>query len=99
MMPPYGGKPPTLVSIFVSHARVYLCEWIYLCFRFKKGAYMSFMWKKVKRLFILYLMASLIVVSIKLITQGEAYVEHPVTPTTYLEIFYLPAVGYYLWFV
>lgn len=29
---------------------------------------MSFMWKKVKRLFILYLMASLIVVSIKLIT-------------------------------
>ena len=60
---------------------------------------MSFMWKKVKRLFILYLMASLIVVSIKLITQGEAYVEHPVTPTSYLEIFYLPAVGYYLWFV
>lgn len=86
--------------IYSFHMPVFLfvSGFIY-AFYFKKGNYLHFMWKKVKRIFIPYLMASLIVVSIKLFTQGEAYVEHPVTLTTYLEMFYLPAAGYYLWFV
>lgn len=65
----------------------------------KKGNYTAFIWKKVKRLLIPYLSASLLVVSIKLLTQGSASVEHPVSVGTYLEILYLPAAGYYLWFV
>ena len=65
----------------------------------KRGNYTAFIWKKVKRLLVPYLSASLIVVSIKLLTQGCTYVEHPVSVGTYLEIFYLPAAGYYLWFV
>ena len=96
--PAWWKAANTCIYSFHMPVFIFVSGFIY-AFYFKKGSYMSFMWKKVKRLFIPYLMASLIVVSIKLITQGEAYVEHPVTPTTYLEIFYLPAAGYYLWFV
>lgn len=62
-------------------------------------SYGAFLLGKVKRLLVPYFFTSLIVVTIKLLMQGEAYVQHPVTTATYLEIFYLPAAGYYLWFV
>ncbi len=68
-------------------------------YRNKQSSYLSFIGKKVKRLFVPYLITSFIVISIKLLTQGNAYVEHPVTAHTYLEALYLPAAGYYLWFV
>lgn len=57
----------TCIYSFHMPVFIFVSGFIY-AFYFKKGSYMSFMWKKVKRLFILYLMASLIVVSIKLIT-------------------------------
>ena len=50
----------------------------------RETAYGNFLWKKVKRLMIPYLTVSIIVVSLKLITQGHAFVENPVTPLSYL---------------
>lgn len=86
--------------IYSFHMPVFLfiSGFVY-AFTLKKDSYTAFIWKKVKRLLVPYLSASLIVVSIKLLTQGNAYVENPVSAGTYFEIFYLPAAGYYLWFV
>lgn len=65
----------------------------------RETAYGNFLWKKVKRLMIPYLTVSIIVVSLKLITQGHAFVENPVTPLSYLRILYMPEAGYFLWFI
>lgn len=61
--------------------------------------YKNFLWKKVKRLMVPYLSVSAIVITIKLLTEGHAYVENPVTMMSYVKMFYLPEAGYFLWFI
>ena len=61
--------------------------------------YKDFLWKKVKRLMVPYLSVSAIVITIKLLTEGHAYVENPVTWMSYIKMFYLPEAGYFLWFI
>ena len=63
------------------------------------GGYNNFITKKIKRLMIPYLTCSVVVISLKLLSQGNAYVENPVTAMSYLKIFYLPEAGYLLWFI
>lgn len=46
-----------------------------------------------------YLSVSAIVITIKLLTEGHAYVENPVTWMSYIKMFYLPEAGYFLWFI
>lgn len=46
-----------------------------------------------------YFVVSTIIITIKLATQGNAYVENPVTAWSYLKMFYHPEAGYFLWFV
>lgn len=65
----------------------------------KEESYWTFLKKKVKRLMIPYLSTSVIVITIKLLTQRGMLVEHPVTWLSYLKIFYLPEAGYFLWFI
>lgn len=55
--------------------------------------------KKVKRLMVPYFSVSAIIITIKLATEGNAYVENPVTVMSYLKMFYLPEAGYFLWFI
>lgn len=86
--------------IYSFHMPVFLFISVFIyAFSIKKGNYLSFIWKKVKRLLLPYLTASIIVVGIKLLTQGFSYVENPVEIDTFIKILYLPAAGYYLWFV
>ena len=72
--------------------------YIYIAFK-KEERYTSFLCKKVKRLLIPYIVTSIIVVTIKLLSQNFLYVENPVTILSYLRLFYLPEAGYYLWFI
>lgn len=65
----------------------------------KEESYHSFIWRKVKRLLIPYLVVSVLIISLKLITQGYAYMENPVTVISYVRLFYLPEAGYFTWFV
>ena len=85
--PAWWKAANTCIYSFHMPVFLFISGFIY-AFYFKKSNYIPFMLKKMKRLFVPYLVASLIVVSIKLATQGGAYVEHPVTATTYLEILY-----------
>ena len=61
--------------------------------------YKDFLLKKVKRLMVPYLSVSAIVITIKLLTEGHAYVENPVTWMSYVKMLYLPEAGYFLWFI
>lgn len=63
------------------------------------GTYGSFLWKKVRRLMVPYVVTSFIVISIKLLTQGNAYVQNPVTPIAYLQVLWSLVAGYFLWFI
>lgn len=65
----------------------------------KEETYISFLFKKVKRLLIPYFVTSIIIITIKLIMSGNAYLENPVTIDSYYEILFLPSAGYFLWFV
>ena len=46
-----------------------------------------------------YFSVSAIVITIKLLTEGHAYVENPVTWMSYVKMLYLPEAGYFLWFI
>lgn len=59
----------------------------------------NFILKKFKRLMIPYFSASVLIISIKLLTQQVMPVENPVTALAYLKMFYLPEAGFFLWFI
>ena len=46
-----------------------------------------------------YLATSVIIITIKLLTQGSLSVDNPVTLVSFLRMFYLPEAGYFLWFI
>ncbi len=65
----------------------------------RQETYGSFLLRKFKRLMIPYFVVSILIISIKIATQGTAYVENHVTLMSYVRLFYLPEAGYFTWFV
>ncbi len=63
--------------------------------------YVSFMRRKFMRLMVPYFSASVVIIAFKLLTErgdGSA-LENPVTPMAFLEMFWSPSAGYFLWFI
>lgn len=85
--------------IYTFHMPLFMFAsgYIYMAFR-KIESYKMFIWNKVQRLMIPYVVTSIIVVTVKLLTQNNMYVQNPVTPMSYLRLLYLPEAGYFLWF-
>lgn len=46
-----------------------------------------------------YVVVSVIVISIKMLTEKHAFVENPVTAYAYIKMLYFPEAGYFLWFI
>lgn len=46
-----------------------------------------------------YLTCSILILCLKLLSADTLSVESPVTPMSFVEILYLPAAGYFLWFI
>ena len=65
----------------------------------KPVKYKTFILKKAKRLVIPYILVSWFIIIIKLLTEKNMYVEHPVSLSSFYEILYVPSAGYFLWFV
>lgn len=86
--------------IYSFHMPVFMFAsgYIYIA-TLKKESYIHFITKKIKRLMLPYITTSFLIISLKLLTQGNAYVENPVTAISYLKIFYLPEAGFFLWFI
>lgn len=54
---------------------------------------------KFLRLFVPYIIFSVLSITMKLVAQGNAYVESPVTVMAYLRMFWQPEAGYLYWYV
>lgn len=65
----------------------------------KNEPYFSFIKRKVRRLMIPYLVTSSLIITIKLLASSNSSLENPVSIFSYIEMFYLPAAGYFLWFI
>ena len=86
--------------IYTFHMPLFMFASGFIYMATKKDVpYKDFLWKKVKRLMVPYLSVSAIVITIKMLTEGHAYVENPVTIMSYVKMFYLPEAGYFLWFI
>lgn len=96
--PLWYGEMRNVIYTFHMPLFMFASGYIYIATK-KEISYSNFLWKKVKRLMIPYLIVSVLVVTIKLCTQSQAYVENPVTPLSYFKILYLPEAGYFLWFI
>ena len=58
-----------------------------------------FVWKKFQRLGIPYILVSLLIICIKLLSEEKTHLAHPVSLASFYEILYLPSAGFFLWFV
>lgn len=66
---------------------------------YKAVAYKDFIIKKFMRLMVPYFSISVIIITLKLLSESRLYVEHATSPLSYLNMFYIPEAGYFLWFV
>lgn len=86
--------------LFFPHAVVHVCQRLHLYGDKKEGeSYSKFLVKKLKRLMLPYVVVSVIVISIKMLTEKHAFVENPVTAYAYIKMLYFPEAGYFLWFI
>lgn len=87
--------------IYSFHMPLFLFAsgFIYAATKRDEERYLPFISKKVKRLMIPYFSTSIIIITLKFLTQGSEFVENPITPLAYIEMFYKPSAGYFLWYV
>ena len=86
--------------IYTFHMPLFMFASGYVYIATKKDvAYGSFLLRKFRRLMVPYLVTSVIVITIKLLTQVVMSVDNPVGIMSYLRMFYLPEAGYFLWFI
>lgn len=65
----------------------------------KNISYRKFITGKFRRLMIPYFTVSVLVILLKILTEGFMQVDNPVTWRAFVEILYYPAAGYFLWFI
>lgn len=86
--------------IYTFHMPLFMFASGYIYIATKKEiSYTTFIKKKLKRLMIPYFSTSIIIITIKLLTQKSMNVENPVTIFSYVKMFYMPEAGYFLWFI
>ena len=87
--------------IYTFHMPLFMFAsgYVYMATRKSEDTYVGFMTKKAKRLMIPYFATSIIVVTLKMLTQGNMAVDNPVSLTSYIKILYQPEAGYFLWFI
>lgn len=70
---------------------MFVSGYVYIATK-KRSTYGDFLLKKVRRLMVPYLTTSVMVIVIKLLTQGSMSVDNPVTIFSFVEMFYMPVV-------
>lgn len=71
---------------------MFVSGYVYIATK-KRSTYGDFLLKKVRRLMVPYLTTSVMVIVIKLLTQGSMSVDNPVTIFSFVEMFYMPVAG------
>ncbi len=98
--PPSGFWEHLIKGIYAFHMPtfMFLSGLLYSMTVHPEENYLTFMARKLKRLYVPYLSASIIIISIKLVTQSFMPVKNTVTPTAFLELFFYPSAAVHLWF-
>lgn len=73
--------------------------YIYISTLSVKNTGMEFIIKKVRRLLVPYFTTSILIISLKLISQKNMYIENPTSYLSYFKMLYSPEAGYFLWFI
>lgn len=100
--PPYSPEWYVMLIkvIYTFHMPLFMFASGYLySLTYREQNYGQFLLKKVRRLVIPYFICSLIIITTKLLSQDFVYVQHPRSYFAFLEMFYIPKAGYFLWFV
>lgn len=87
-----------IVSYFHMPLFMFASGYIYLQTK-RDMSYFEFFKSKIRRLIIPYFTASVLVITIKLLSQNVAYVEKPVTFHSYIAILYSPSAAVFFWFI
>ena len=86
--------------IYTFHMPLFMFASGYIYIATKKDiSYSVVIKQKIKRLMIPYISTSFIIISIKYLSQSQAFVENPVDLYSYLRLFYMPEAGAFLWFI
>lgn len=88
-----------LIYSFHMPLFMFASGFIYMATKKEGESYSKFLVKKLKRLMLPYVIVSVIVISIKMLTEKHAFVENPVTAYAYIKMLYFPEAGYFLWFI
>lgn len=88
-----------LIYSFHMPLFMFASGFIYMATKKEGESYSKFLVKKLKRLMLPYVVVSVIVISIKMLTEKHAFVENPVTAYAYIKMLYFPEAGYFLWFI
>lgn len=88
-----------LIYSFHMPLFMFASGFIYMATKKEGESYSKFLVKKLKRLMLPYVVVSVIVISIKMLTEKHASVENPVTAYAYIKMLYFPEAGYFLWFI
>jgi fucose 4-O-acetylase-like acetyltransferase len=86
--------------IYAFHMPLFMFVSGYICSAVKKNTgYKDFVLNKFKRLIIPYFFVSIVIISIKLLTEKNMHLENPISLSSFYEIFYFPSAGFFLWFI
>lgn len=96
--PVWYGQLRSIIYGFHMPLFMFASGFVYIA-TFRHEPYGIFLLRKLKRLMIPYFVVSVIIITIKMLTQGAAYVQNPVTSISYVKVFYLPEAGYFTWFI
>ncbi len=87
--------------VYSFHMQVFMCMSGFLFYKgFNRQLSLpSFIVKKFKRLMVPYFVVSLLLISVKLLIQQFIPIESPVPVDAFIQMFYTPIAGFFLWFM
>lgn len=97
--PVWWGMIHDVIYSFHMPLFMFASGFVYIATKKQDESYRHFLWKKVKRLMIPYLVVSILIICLKIVTESHLYVENPKTFASFLKILYYPEAGYFLWFI
>lgn len=85
--------------IYVFHMPVFMFAsgYVYML-GYRKTRYGEFATNKFRRLMIPYFAISILIIGLKILGSTIMPVQHPVSLLSFIEMFYFPVAGYFLWF-
>lgn len=98
-MPAYWRYVVDFIYTFHMPLFLALSGYLFMYTAVPGRSYLQFLGRKVQRLIVPYLTVSVIVTLLKLAEQNDMHVVRHVTLKTFVEIFYSPAAGYFMWFI